>query len=388
LTATCSQKLGIPQGSPVSSILFLIYIRNLFDVRFLRTSIIPSYVDDIAITATSNSAQRNCAVLKLIAEKLIRNGNWQAIGFDMKKTELIHFHTKRTELLESLTLQNGTEMVEIAAKDTVKWLGIWFDRKLNFKEHVEKRIASAYRAFCSIQRLSNTARGLSFKAMRQLYISCVSTMADYGIPIWWNQQKNLEEKFNKLQNAALRKILAFGTTPTGPMEIEAALPPAIVRFEKVCKNYAVRVLQLQPNHPIRLRLTNFRTQNTPSPVEVTELPKARATQLSRIMGCIGNVRAGFFRLEKFCLKKDSPWREISNICTSIPPSTPDKDAVASDHMKLLVTLQNEQSLIYYTDGSKFEDEATGAGYHRISNFLNSGTETRSKSWFLGQVWRS
>ena len=101
----------------------------------------------------------------------------------MKKTELIHFHTKRTELLESLTLQTGTETVEIAAKDTVKWLGIWFDRKLNFKEHVEKRIASAYRAFCSIQRLSNTARGLSFKAMRQLYISCVSTVADYGIPI-------------------------------------------------------------------------------------------------------------------------------------------------------------------------------------------------------------
>jgi len=50
-------------------------------------------------------------------------------------------------------------------------------------------------------------------------------------------------KFQRFQNAALRTILgAFKTSPTKVMEIEAAVPPPRVRFEKTCYNYAVRIM--------------------------------------------------------------------------------------------------------------------------------------------------
>ena len=39
------------------------------------------------------------------------------------------------------------------------------------------------------------------------------------------------------------------------MEIEASLPPAKVRFNKICKTYAARVLQMHEKHPIRLRVS-------------------------------------------------------------------------------------------------------------------------------------
>ncbi len=58
-------------------------------------------------------------------------------------------------------------------------------------------------------------------------------------------------KFQKLQNTALRTILgAFKTSPTKTMEIEAAVPPPRVRFEKTCYNYAVRIIQMNSMHPI------------------------------------------------------------------------------------------------------------------------------------------
>jgi hypothetical protein len=190
-------------------------------------------------------------VLKTAAEKLINYGNQHCIEFDMDKTELIHFHANNRDN-ENITLRNGTT---ILAKNEIKWLGIWFDKRLKFKTHVKNRIASATRVFHSIERLSNTSRGLSFQAIRQLYMACITMVADYGVPIWWNQQKNYLEKFQKLQNAALRKILgAFKTTPIAPMEIEAAIPPVAVRFGKICKNYALRVIQMQNTHPIRQRL--------------------------------------------------------------------------------------------------------------------------------------
>ena len=59
------------------------------------------------------------------------------------------------------------------------------------------------------------------------------------------------EKFQRLQNAVLRTILgAFKTSPIKAMEIEAAVPPPRVRFEKICYNYAIRIMQMNSMHPI------------------------------------------------------------------------------------------------------------------------------------------
>src|SRR5207247_9885916 len=107
-----------------------------------------------------------------------------------------------------------------------------------------------------IFRLSNTERGLSFQAMRQLYIACITSVADYEVPIWWNNQKFLLEKYQKLQNSALRKILeAFKTSPYMTMKLEAAIISSRARFNRLCKNYALRIMQIPKNHSIRLRIS-------------------------------------------------------------------------------------------------------------------------------------
>src|SRR6266487_3234866 len=41
-----------------------------------------------------------------------------------------------------------------------------------------------------------------------------------------------------------------------PSPRAAALPPTKVRFEKLCKNYAVRILQMQDSHPVKQRVTS------------------------------------------------------------------------------------------------------------------------------------
>ena len=139
------------------------------------------------------------------------------------------------------------------SKELVKYLDIWLDSKLSFKAYVKKKIASAQKVLMQIERLSNTEKKLSFQAMRQLYIACISSVADYGVPIWWDNQKHLLEKFQKLQNQTLRKILdTFKTSPISAMEIEASIPPSKVRFNRICKNYALRILQMHERHPIRL----------------------------------------------------------------------------------------------------------------------------------------
>ena len=55
----------------------------------------------------------------------------------MEKIELIHFHSKRIDNYQDYIVQIGN--IQVEPKNLVRWLGIWLDSKLNFKEHVEKK---------------------------------------------------------------------------------------------------------------------------------------------------------------------------------------------------------------------------------------------------------
>jgi hypothetical protein len=90
--------------------------------------------------------------------------------------------------------------------------------------------------------------------MRQLYLACITSIADYGVPIWWKGQKNLLKRYQKLQNNMLRKVLgAFKTSSIAVMKIEVSILPVRIRFEKICQNYAYRTLLLNQDHFIRKR---------------------------------------------------------------------------------------------------------------------------------------
>ena len=51
---------------------------------------------------------------------------------------------------------------------------------------------------------------------------------------------------------------AFKTSPINAIELEASIPPPKVKFKRICKNYAWRILQMHENHSIKLRVSfNF-----------------------------------------------------------------------------------------------------------------------------------
>ena len=99
---------GIPQGSPISPILFLIYIRDLFKSVNIRFG---SYLDDITLTTASNSLKKNIKTLEREVKDIFNLRDKNAISFNKDKTKLIYFDNSKNK--PSLKLLNR-ELVSLS----------------------------------------------------------------------------------------------------------------------------------------------------------------------------------------------------------------------------------------------------------------------------------
>ncbi len=243
----------ILQDSFISLILFLIYIRYLFSKICAKFENLQSfsYIDDVMLYIEGRNIDKNVKILKNAAKIAFTWAENNAMQFNNSKSELIHFESHKMTLNQMIILLNN---MIIKSKIYIRWLEVWLNRKLNFKVHVQTKIATVIRMLHSLFKLMNSERELNVKSEKQLYLTCITFINDYDVEIWWNNQKSYLVKFRKLQNVALQKILsAFWTSLINAMQIEVEISSMKMQLNQKCKNYAIQIVELLKKHFIRKR---------------------------------------------------------------------------------------------------------------------------------------
>lgn len=227
-----STETGIPQGSPISPILFLFFISDLLDTtnnEGLRTSSI-GFVDDVHILTYGDSTERNCAVLSRIHRQCERWADRHGAQFAPEKYELIHF-AKRPKLFNmAAPLQIG--QIRKVATDNVRVLGVQVDTRLKWGPHIAKIIQKHTAQSYAIDRIAASTWGTSFKMAKLVYTSVIRPVITYGATAWYIPQgvatarKMIDKKLEVLQNKNLRRILgAYRAVGSRILEKEAGIAP-------------------------------------------------------------------------------------------------------------------------------------------------------------------
>ena len=210
LNGESSQRLpitcGVPQGSILGPLLFLLYINDMH--LAMEHSTIYHFADDTNLLYSSKSLKilrkRLNKDLQLLYDWLCSN----RLSLNAGKTEFIVFRPSRHKTSERLTLKlHQTKLFESAK---IKYLGLILDNKLSWKFHIaelSKKLSRTVGLLYKVRHMCPT------NVLRSLYYSLFNSHLSYGLVLWGNANRSYINKIKSLQKRAL-KSMVFASNDT------------------------------------------------------------------------------------------------------------------------------------------------------------------------------
>src|SRR5579859_5302756 len=158
---------GVPQGSPISPILYLFYNADLLDIPGTRGSSL-GFIDDIAYGVQGESDEDNVKELKKMLMKVEKWREEHRARFKMSKYVLIHF-TKSRSRQTAAHIDIGDTMIKPA--NEAKYLGVIFDRKLSFKHLIQYVAKKGTSLALAMSRIAKCTWGAAYQQTQILFTS-------------------------------------------------------------------------------------------------------------------------------------------------------------------------------------------------------------------------
>lgn len=289
---------GLPQGSPVSPILFMLYMQPFLTRRKAHRRF--CYADDAALLEIGRTTEEAATALSLELEDALQWGRDNAVAFAPDKYELLHVTRKRDRSVPLIRVDGAP----IRPKKVLRWLGVYFDSKLTFRQHVETWGSRAHKAAAHLRGLNRVMAGAPPRLTALAANACVMPVATYGAETWWQgptkpgtkdptkmvktRQDALVGIIEKTVKVAARAVLpVWKTTPVPVLHRESGLPPAEVILEQYRLRAAMRLKTLDELHPLVQRLQARPNRGTGGRPSRTGGQLTRDTRLRRMNSLLG-----------------------------------------------------------------------------------------------------
>lgn len=209
-----------------------------------------TYADDITIYSTDYALQ---LTLDRVSESLEALADWlgsRGLRVSEFKTSAMIF--SRIKDLDTNTepqiLFNNTSIPKV---QNFRYLGVHLDPTLSWKTHIKETAQKAKKANSIITALAGIAWGAHPQTLLLVYRGLVRAILDWGCVFYSDGPGFLLDSIDRIQYAALRKVLCcISTTPTNTLLHLAGEPPLLYRRRFLMDKMILKkpLYQRQPAH--------------------------------------------------------------------------------------------------------------------------------------------
>ena len=234
-------KNGVPQGSVLSVTLFLVAINNI--TNNIKAPVkCGLFADDLTIYASGNNFKITAEVLQNTLNELDTWSKNNGFKFSSEKTQYIMFTNKRKIPKIHLKIYNN----EIKEVDNLKILGLTFDRKLSWKNHIQILKTECLNRLKIIKVLAAKNWGADQKVLINTYKAIILPKLDYGCILY--DSSKMTKSLEPIQNTSIKISLgAYHTSPTNSLLAESNILPLASRRKILMANYACKIASLPDN---------------------------------------------------------------------------------------------------------------------------------------------
>ena len=239
---------GVPQGSVLGPILFIIYVNDLPDCI---QSYLGIFADDTKLYRPICSSEDS----SILQEDIDATLQWCDTWLSFLNLPKCHYstigHSSNTEYYFSS--ENEANMISMVVEE--KDLGVVFDKDLKFTSHVNQIVMKANRVLGIIKR---TFASRDANTIRLLYVTLVRPILDYASTVWNPHLMKNIRKLEAVQRRATKLIPSFYNLTYSERLQELNLPSLLYRRTRMDLIMTYKIL----NNLVSVDKDYFFTVNT------------------------------------------------------------------------------------------------------------------------------
>ncbi|GBM20906.1 hypothetical protein AVEN_253710-1 [Araneus ventricosus] len=182
---------GVPQGSNLGLLLFILFINDLTWVFKYSGCLL--FADDLKLFGSIRS-DLDSVLLQRDLDRLFKWCIDNRLHLNIEKCSVLSYTRKTQPLIHVYKINN----LVLSLSNTVTDLGIIFDSKLDFSQHIDTMVSKTYRRLGFLKR--RTREFSSELTLKVLYCAHIRSNLEYCSIIWNPNYRNKIEIIERIQN--------------------------------------------------------------------------------------------------------------------------------------------------------------------------------------------